>query len=176
MKIKQTNNQIKKEDLKTSKIIKKQEDKKKKKKVSFQITLKNNSKSLEKKPSLFQNNTIWSIKLCSEALKSEFCLECGALFEPASESGFFSCKLCSFSCSVQDLGVQEILTQSRLFAAKDMKKRKSEENRGAKINEECPKCGHPEMFFKTAQLRSADEGQTVFYDCPNCGHKFSVNA
>jgi DNA-directed RNA polymerase I subunit RPA12 len=43
------------------------------------------------------------------------------------------------------------------------------------INEECPQCGHNEMYFTTAQLRSADEGQTVFYECISCGHKFSVN-
>lgn len=45
------------------------------------------------------------------------------------------------------------------------------------VDEPCPKCGHPEMSFYTMQLRSADEGSTVFYECLNkaCGHKFSLN-
>lgn len=35
----------------------------------------------------------------------------------------------------------------------------------------CAECGRKEMFFTTAQLRSADEGTTVFYRCV-CGHKY----
>ena len=46
----------------------------------------------------------------------------------------------------------------------------------ATTKEECPKCKHPELQFYTMQLRSADEGQTIFYECPQCGHKFSTNS
>ncbi|RLN71008.1 hypothetical protein BBJ28_00002487 [Nothophytophthora sp. Chile5] len=45
----------------------------------------------------------------------------------------------------------------------------------ATVEETCPKCNNPEMDYYTLQLRSADEGQTVFYECKKCGHKFSVN-
>jgi DNA-directed RNA polymerase I subunit RPA12 len=31
------------------------------------------------------------------------------------------------------------------------------------------------MEFYTMQLRSVDEGSTVFYDCPKCGHTFRQN-
>jgi len=36
------------------------------------------------------------------------------------------------------------------------------------ISRECPECHRTEMFYHTKQLRSADEGTTVFYRC-ECG-------
>lgn len=39
----------------------------------------------------------------------------------------------------------------------------------------CPRCNHHELSFKTAQLRSADEGQTIFYECVKCKFTWSVN-
>lgn len=45
----------------------------------------------------------------------------------------------------------------------------------ATIEEPCIKCNHPEVGYYTVQLRSVDEGQTVFYECPNCKHTWSIN-
>ena len=42
----------------------------------------------------------------------------------------------------------------------------------AVINQMCEKCGREEVRFYTQQLRSADEGSTVFYEC-ECGHKYA---
>ncbi|GBG77402.1 hypothetical protein CBR_g23850 [Chara braunii] len=52
---------------------------------------------------------------------------------------------------------------------------KDNKRQRATVDEECPKCGNPEMEYYTLQLRSADEGQTVFYECPKCKFKFSHN-
>jgi DNA-directed RNA polymerase I subunit RPA12 len=45
----------------------------------------------------------------------------------------------------------------------------------ATVEEDCPKCGHGIARFTTAQLRSADEGSTVFYTCVACGLKWRQN-
>lgn len=37
--------------------------------------------------------------------------------------------------------------------------------------EPCPACDYPELLFKAVQLRSADEGTTIFYRCGKCGHR-----
>jgi len=39
-----------------------------------------------------------------------------------------------------------------------------------KISRECPKCGAKEMSWSAVQLRSADEGTTIFYRCA-CGYR-----
>eukprot|EP00741_Cyanophora_paradoxa_P022526 tig00021464_g21752.t1 len=46
----------------------------------------------------------------------------------------------------------------------------------ATVREECPNCKNDVVSFTTAQLRSADEGQTIFYECIKCRHKWSVNS
>lgn len=49
------------------------------------------------------------------------------------------------------------------------------EDKGALIAQICPKCGNEKMYYKAVQLRSADEGQTIFYMC-SCGYKMTVHS
>jgi predicted RNA-binding Zn-ribbon protein involved in translation (DUF1610 family) len=35
----------------------------------------------------------------------------------------------------------------------------------------CPECGRKEVRYSAVQIRSADEGSTIFYSC-DCGHKY----
>lgn len=49
----------------------------------------------------------------------------------------------------------------------------SDRKNEAVIKEKCPDCGNDELRYYTVQLRSADEGSTVFYECSDCGHKYA---
>ena len=44
-------------------------------------------------------------------------------------------------------------------------------NTMATAEEQCPKCGAEEVRYTALQLRSADEGSTIFYYC-DCGHQY----
>ncbi|KAK6938979.1 Zinc finger, TFIIS-type [Dillenia turbinata] len=47
--------------------------------------------------------------------------------------------------------------------------------RAVSASDVCPKCGHVGLEYYTKQLRSVDEGQTVFFQCPKCPYKTAVN-
>ncbi|XP_075160868.1 RNA polymerase I subunit RpI12 isoform X2 [Haematobia irritans] len=47
---------------------------------------------------------------------------------------------------------------------------------GPVVERKCPKCGNDKMSYATLQLRSADEGQTVFFTCLKCKFKESENS
>jgi DNA-directed RNA polymerase III subunit RPC11 len=38
----------------------------------------------------------------------------------------------------------------------------------------CPSCGHDKAYYRSLQIRSADEPSTSFYRCskPTCGHQW----
>lgn len=88
------------------------------------------------------------------------------------------CTLCPFQCKYTDLNVPETITMSAPMPKPTWIKDEdvtSASDKHALIDEPCPKCNHPEMHFYTMQLRSVDEGSTVFYECPKCSHTFSQN-
>lgn len=59
---------------------------------------------------------------------------------------------------------------------KDTEKSEGEQHEGPIVDRKCPKCGNETMSYATLQLRSADEGQTVFYTCTKCKFKESENS
>lgn len=46
--------------------------------------------------------------------------------------------------------------------------KEEDSDEGPIVERMCPKCGNDKMSYATLQLRSADEGQTVFYTCTKC--------
>ena len=100
--------------------------------------------------------------------------------DPPETSNIVSCTFCPFTCNFDDIMTEEVLTTSApttkpKWIAVDDEGDKEEAEKHATIEEPCPKCYHPELYFYTMQIRSVDEGSTVFYECPKCKHKFNQN-
>lgn len=114
-----------------------------------------------------------------------FCTSCGNLLDSAGSKQSIECKVCSASYDASAFSNLKVVTQSaedafpsklrmnRSVVKTSLKQDELEE--GATIKEKCPKCGNEEMQYHTLQLRSADEGATVFYTCTGCGYRFRTN-
>ncbi|GBB95073.1 hypothetical protein RclHR1_02470017 [Rhizophagus clarus] len=112
-----------------------------------------------------------------------FCHQCGTLMINTGDD-VLVCSACNAEKNAVEYDDIIIVTKSnpKSFPSK-LRLRRSKiqqldryKEESARIKEKCPKCGNDEMSYHTMQLRSADEGQTVFYHCPNCGYKFSINS
>lgn len=129
-----------------------------------------------------------------------FCCQCQNILDLPTDKDYVACTICGEKHSSSMFENHTVITQSRPNTYIDFIKRQTAYKhaaatglpasalkkletktvrvgaaQGATIKEKCPKCGNPEMTFHTMQLRSADEGQTVFYVCPTCAYKYSVN-
>ncbi|KAL6937664.1 DNA-directed RNA polymerase I core subunit rpa12 [Hanseniaspora vineae] len=117
-----------------------------------------------------------------------FCLECGNLLDNPSSTtkDHIECSQCEATYPKKNFANLKVKTStapdafpSKLSAKKSVVKtslKKGElDGSGAIIKEKCPKCGNDEMQYHTLQLRSADEGATVFYTCTKCGYKTRTN-
>jgi len=114
-----------------------------------------------------------------------FCPWCRNMLS-VDASGAVDCAKCSYSSNLGSMKLTDlpsIVTTSSdtvvpTWAKSDEEQaalRNADQPKRATVEEPCVKCGHPEVAFYTLQLRSVDEGQTVFYDCPNCKHTWSIN-
>ena len=112
-----------------------------------------------------------------------FCPNCRATLKVDS-TGAIDCDVCGYKSNLSEIAeLPSITTYSMkrpapIWAKSDEEQaalRKSNEPVRATIEEPCVRCGHPEVGYYTVQLRSVDEGQTVFYECPNCKYTWSIN-
>merc|ERR1719162_1597020 len=110
-----------------------------------------------------------------------FCKICRTLFEYEKVKGTtLSCESCGYEQpfeTKQDLQNTSLLMERvkpPWWLLEDEKLHDQEEGKTgekqehAEIAHECGQCGAPKVQFWTRQLRSADEGQTVFYLCKKC--------
>lgn len=54
-------------------------------------------------------------------------------------------------------------------------KDEEEDADGPVVERKCPQCQNNKMSYATLQLRSADEGQTVFYTCTKCKYVLLIS-
>ncbi|KAL3278243.1 hypothetical protein HHI36_013581 [Cryptolaemus montrouzieri] len=109
-----------------------------------------------------------------------FCSECGSILPPLRDKGSISCYTCQNIFTVE--AFQDRMTKYTIhFNAKDIdkdlnSKKQSTDDEGPIVDRKCPRCGNEKMSYATLQLRSADEGQTVFYTCVQCKFRESENS
>ncbi|XP_019871612.1 DNA-directed RNA polymerase I subunit RPA12 [Aethina tumida] len=107
-----------------------------------------------------------------------FCPDCGSILPPLKEKGGVTCYACSRQFQPEVFGQNCVKTRIH-FNSRDAYAKKddaAEEDEGPIVERKCPKCGNDKMSYATLQLRSADEGQTVFYTCTECKYKESENS
>jgi DNA-directed RNA polymerase I subunit RPA12 len=123
-------------------------------------------------------------------MTSLFCQNCDALIVFTSSTGQGSCSFCEqhFALDAATLPFQAgTHASSRLFDRQRTRltavatsarsaNEDASQSKGAIVHGEvCAQCGNDQAYFKTAQLRSVDEGQTVFFECTKCGHARAEN-
>jgi DNA-directed RNA polymerase I subunit RPA12 len=112
------------------------------------------------------------------APRALFCDACGSLLEdPTHTNTEVSCGLCGQTVAARDFQSLVVCTvgKEHVLGASEHAQKVQRKRARAVVREACPECAHPELQYYTMQLRSADEGQTVFYECGECGHTYSTN-
>ncbi|RVD92144.1 DNA-directed RNA polymerase I subuni [Tubulinosema ratisbonensis] len=97
-----------------------------------------------------------------------FC-SCGSVLLIPTASEKYTCKTCNKKNKFEK-------NKLKFIKIYDDPKEKCDEVVDPKIKRICENCGEKEMAFKSVQLRSADEGQTIFYSCNTCGFRITVHS
>lgn len=100
-----------------------------------------------------------------------FCDHCGTLLTVLEDRVYCDCCKRAFHKDV------ELAAASYSVSMPGRAMAEQEELAGVRsiVEETCPRCGHGKAYYTTQQMRSADEGQTVFYECCKCGYKYRQN-
>ncbi|EEB10862.1 DNA-directed RNA polymerase I subunit, putative [Pediculus humanus corporis] len=111
-----------------------------------------------------------------------FCWNCGSILPMLDDSAVVKCFMCKFEYGPEAFGAMESHYQIKFRSpygykeTENFNQRKMQKNEGPVVERKCSKCGNDIMSYATLQLRSADEGQTVFYTCTKCGYKETENS
>nr|SVE92802.1 EOG090X0LKA [Megafenestra aurita] len=110
-----------------------------------------------------------------------FCPRCGAILPTLGHTGGLVCVVCKFEADIETMEelevkyVIEFNTKSDYIQEQQLKSAQSKTD-GPLVERKCPRCGNETMSYASLQLRSADEGQTIFYTCTKCQFKETENS
>lgn len=95
----------------------------------------------------------------------EFCPRCGSVLVEKRKN--FGCVRCGYTADgkIKIESTEQLKEQNHKAIVK-----KKETNVMPVTLEVCPKCGHKEAYFWSAQTRAADEAETRFFKCTKCEH------
>ncbi|KAG7528042.1 Transcription factor S [Arabidopsis thaliana x Arabidopsis arenosa] len=98
----------------------------------------------------------------------EFCPTCGNLlrYEGSGNSRFF-CSTCPYVAYIErqvEIKKKQLLVKKSI----DPVVTKDDIPTAAETEAPCPRCGHDKAYFKSMQIRSADEPESRFYRCLKC--------
>ncbi|KAM6233276.1 LOW QUALITY PROTEIN: DNA-directed RNA polymerase I subunit RPA12 [Porphyrio hochstetteri] len=101
----------------------------------------------------------------------EFCPECGSVLPRPGAPTHVRCPRCAFALASDEFEgktIRSTIEFNRLQPPAGRGTDAAPHPEGPLVERRCPRCGHEGMAYHTRQMRSADEGQTVFYTCPRC--------
>ncbi len=95
----------------------------------------------------------------------EFCPKCGSVLIEKRKN--FGCARCNYTAKgkVKIEASEKMTEQQEVGVIKE-----KDTDVFPVINNTCPKCGHREAYFWTAQTRAGDEAETRFFKCTKCQH------
>uniref|UniRef100_A0A8C6WUD7 DNA-directed RNA polymerase subunit n=1 Tax=Neogobius melanostomus TaxID=47308 RepID=A0A8C6WUD7_9GOBI len=105
---------------------------------------------------------------------TNFCPECGNVLPLPGMQDIVRCPRCSFGIPVNEFSGREIRStvvfnpEQSTLALED---EQDSELKGPVIDRRCSRCNKEGMVYHTRQMRSADEGQTVFFTCIHCRYQ-----
>ncbi|XP_038141840.1 DNA-directed RNA polymerase I subunit RPA12 [Cyprinodon tularosa] len=114
--------------------------------------------------------------MSASAGEPNFCPECGNVLPLPGMSQTVRCPRCSFSIPVIEFSGLEVCSavvfnpvEQSAAALED--EEGGSELKGPVIDRRCARCNKEGMIYHTRQMRSADEGQTVFFTCMHCRYQ-----
>lgn len=110
-----------------------------------------------------------------------FCPDCGSILPLLGEKGGVVCYTCKREWNSEVFGDMKmthtiVFNDKHTYESAKVIEDNEDDADGPVVERRCPQCQNDKMSYATLQLRSADEGQTVFYTCTKCKFKETENS